>query len=245
MHRRRPGDRGLQTLSSAIVLDGGVDRDLHPNRPALIGCRHLGLSHRRHVRRDPGGGLSVRVSSQQGGDLVVSKRTPVWLLSPLIAIGLTALVASPAGARPAAKAQTFTVHLDAQAHNGEPWAFLKIFPDAIQVHSGDVIHAAWAGTDTPHTATFVNTSDPEGWRAQNQGPGGPFEVSVPDSQIGGDDQENVVNPSVLFPAPPGCGDPTPCTFDGSSIVSSGVRFPSPAGFLVTVAAPVGSYSLLC
>jgi plastocyanin len=180
---------------------------------------------------------------------VVSKKAPVWLLSLLVATGLTVLVASPAGARPAAGDQTFTVHLDAQAHNGEPWAFLKIFPNAIQVHSGDVIHAAWAGTDTPHTATFVNTSDPEGWRAQNQGPGGPYEVSVPDSQIGGDDQENVVNPSVLFPAPLGCGQKgIACAFDGTSVVTSGVNFPIPGaqpGFLVKVTAPVGSYSLLC
>src|SRR5207245_13017 len=103
--------------------------------------------------------------------------------------------------------------------------------------------------DTPHTATFVNTDDPEGWRAQNQGPGGPYEVIVPDSQVGGDDDENVLNPSVLFPSPQGCGDQiTPCTFDGSAVVTSGFNLPNPAAqpsFAVQVTAPVGSYSLLC
>ncbi len=180
---------------------------------------------------------------------MVSTKTPRWLLSPLAAIAAVALVASPAGAGAAPKAQTFTVHIDAQAHNGEPWAFLKFFPDAIQVHSGDVIHAAWAGTDTPHTATFVNTTDPEGWRAQNQGPGGPYEVSVPDTQIGGDDAENVINPSVLFPSQVGCGQKdNPCAFDATTVVSSGINFPVPGaqpGFLVKLTAPVGSYSLLC
>ena len=179
----------------------------------------------------------------------MSNRIAAWPLSVLVAVGLTALVAIPAGASPAAKAQTFSVHLDAQAHNGEPWAFLKIFPDAIQVHSGDVIHAAWAGSDTPHTATFVNTSDPEGWRTQNQGPGGPYEVTIPDSQIGGDDAEAVINPSVLFPSDVTCGQKdNPCAFDGSSVVTSGVNFPVPGaqpGFLVKLTAPVGSYSLLC
>ncbi len=181
---------------------------------------------------------------------MVSKKVPVWLLSLLVAAAMMAFAATPAGARPAkTQSQTFTIHLDARAHAGEPWAFLKFFPNAIQVHGGDVIHAKWSGTDTPHTATLVNTDDPEGWRAQNQGPGGPYEVVVPDSQVGGDDDENVINPSVLFPSPPGCGDQiTPCPFDGSSVVTSGVNFPNPGAqpsFAVQVTAPVGSYSLLC
>ncbi len=180
---------------------------------------------------------------------MVSKKVPVWLLSLLVAAAMMAFAATPAGARPAkTQSQTFTIHLDARAHAGEPWAFLKFFPNAIQVHGGDVIHAKWSGTDTPHTATLVNTDDPEGWRAQNQGPGGPYEVVVPDSQVGGDDDENVINPSVLFPSPPGCGDQiTPCPFDGSSVVTSGVNFPNPGAqpsFAVQVTAPVGSYSLL-
>jgi plastocyanin len=160
------------------------------------------------------------------------------------------MTALPAAGLPKAPlAQTFTLHVDAHAHNGEPWAFLHFFPDAIQVHSGDLIHAAWASTDTPHTATFVNTADPEAWRAQNQGPGGPFQVEVPDSQLGGDDGTTDINSSVLFPAPGGCGDQvTPCTFDGSSVVSSGFTLPNPVqapSFLVKLTAPVGTYSLLC
>ena len=163
---------------------------------------------------------------------------------------MMALGATPALARPqATQAQTYTIHLDAQPHGGEPWAFLRIFPNAIKVHSGDIIHAGWAGTDTPHTATLVNTNDPEAWRAKNQGPGGPYEVLVPDSQIGGDDDESVINPSVLFPAPVGCGDQSnPCTFDGSSVVNSGLIFPVPGAqpsYAAKVAAPVGSYSFLC
>lgn len=171
--------------------------------------------------------------------------TALTVTGALLALGSGQAIARPAGAT----GQTFTVHLDAQPHGGEPWAFLKIFPDALQVHTGDVIHAAWDGTDTPHTATFVNTDDPEGWRAQNQGPGGLYEVSVPDAQLGGDDGTTDINSTVLFPAPGGCGDQiTPCTFDGSGVVSSGLQNPNPVAqpsFAVQVTAPVGSYSLLC
>jgi plastocyanin len=168
----------------------------------------------------------------------------------LVGVAMLALGTSPALARPQVpQAQSFTVHLDAQPHNGEPWSFLRIFPSAIQVHSGDIIHGAWAGTATPHTATFINTNDPEGWRAINQGPGGPYELSIPDSQIGGDDPENVINPSILFPAPGGCGDQiTPCIFDGSSVVNSSLLFSNPdaqPSFAVKVTAGVGSYSLMC
>jgi plastocyanin len=179
---------------------------------------------------------------------VQGKRMLTSMVVLCAAVGLGVSTAVPAGA---VAARTFTVHLDAKPHGGEPWAFLRIFPNAIQVHSGDTIRAGWAGTDTPHTATFVNTDDPESWRAQNQGPGGPYEVSIPDSQIGGDDDENIINPSVLNPDPLGCGTQgAPCEFDGSSIVNSGLLLPPLPGtpspsFVTTVTAPVGSYSLLC
>jgi plastocyanin len=144
---------------------------------------------------------------------------------------------------------TYTVRLDAQPPGDEPWAFNRMFPDAIRVHKGDVIDAAWDGAESPHTASFVPTSDPEGWRQQNQGPGGPWAFAVPDSSVGGDDPTEVINPSVLYPTSFACGDASnPCSFDGSGVVSSGFQFSDPAAqpsLAVKIVAPRGTYSLLC
>jgi plastocyanin len=138
---------------------------------------------------------------------------------------------------------------DGQPTPGEPWAFEKFFPHAIKVHQGDTLTTAWNGTDFPHTATLVNTTNPEAWRQQNQAPGAAYAVAVPDSAVGGDDPEAVFNPAVLFPSSFGCGTAAaPCAFDGTSVVSSGVRFSNPAAqpsFSARLTAPVGHYSLLC
>ena len=93
----------------------------------------------------------------------------------------------------------------------------------LTVDQGDVVDAAWDGTDTPHTATFVPTAHPEQWRADHQGQGGDLSLIVPDSAVGGDDNELVVTPAVAFPSDPSCGTRSnPCVFDGSSIVNSGL-----------------------
>jgi plastocyanin len=161
------------------------------------------------------------------------------------ALGAGLLSAAPAGAAGSA----YTVVADGQPTPGEPWAFEKFFPHAIKVHQGDTLTTAWNGTDFPHTATLVNTTNPEAWRQQNQAPGAAYAVAVPDSAVGGDDPEAVFNPAVLFPSSFGCGTAAaPCAFDGTSVVSSGVRFSNPAAqpsFSARLTAPVGHYSLLC
>jgi plastocyanin len=155
------------------------------------------------------------------------------------------LSAAPAGATGA----VYTVVVDGQPTPGEPWAFEKFFPHAIKVHQGDIITTAWNGTDFPHSATLVNTADPVAWRQQNQAPGRAYAVVVPDSAVGGDDAEAVLNPAVLVPSPVGCGTAAaPCSFDGTSVVSSGFLFSNPSAqpsFSVRITAPVGHYSLIC
>jgi plastocyanin len=155
------------------------------------------------------------------------------------------LSAAPAGAA----GSVYTVVADGQPTPGEPWAFEKFFPHAIKVHQGDTLTTAWNGTDFPHTATLVNTTNPEAWRQQNQAPGAAYAVVVPDSAVGGDDPEAVLNPAVLSPSPFGCGTAAaPCSFDGTSVVSSGFLFSNPSAqpsFSARVTAPVGHYSLLC
>jgi plastocyanin len=124
-----------------------------------------------------------------------------------------------------------------------------MFPHAISVHQGDVIDAAWAGADAPHTAAFVNTTDAEQWRADNQCDGCPWATFVPDSVLGGDDPELDFNPTVNLPSSFTCGSSgAPCSFDGSAVVNSGVQFSSPGAepsFFVQVDAAPGTYSMLC
>jgi plastocyanin len=165
----------------------------------------------------------------------------------IMLLGLMA-VGGPASAA----AQSFRVQLDATAPDKEPWQFNRIFPvDYLTVHQGDEIQAQWGGpADIPHTSTLVNTADPDTWRQDNQGAGGTYALVVPDQSAGGDDaNEAVINPNVLFPTSTSCGSSTtPCSFDGSAIVSSGFTFNDPANqpsFFFTVNAPVGQYTLLC
>ncbi len=173
-----------------------------------------------------------------------------------VLVVVTSLWVLALGAIPAALASTstpssstFTVQLDAHAPTGEPWNFLRMFPKAISVHQGDVIDASWSGDDAPHTSTFVNAADAEQWRAENTCDGCPWAAFVPDSVLGGDDPELDMNPTVNLPTSLTCGSQTaPCSFDGSSVVSSGVQFSSPTSepsFFVQVDAAPGSYSMLC
>lgn len=167
------------------------------------------------------------------------------LLVAAVAIGATSL-AFPAEA----VSQSFTVKVDGAPPTGDPWAFLRFFPGAsLRVHVGDVVDFAWAGTDTPHTATLVPDADPAAWRADNQGQGGDFQDPIPDSAVGGDDGDLIENPAVVAPTDPTCGtEATPCSFDGTSVVSSGFQFSNPTAepsFFASVDAPVGTYSFLC
>jgi plastocyanin len=168
----------------------------------------------------------------------------------VLAIGSIALAGVGTGSASAAPHATYRLQLDAQPPTGEPWAFLRMFPGPhLTVHQGDVVHAAWDGTDTPHTTTFVPSSDPNAWRSANQGPGGPYAPIEPDSLAGGDDNELVLTPAVAFPSDPTCGTRDhPCAFDGTSVSNSGVRFSNPGSqpsAYTLIDAKPGTYSMLC
>jgi plastocyanin len=156
-----------------------------------------------------------------------------------------------------AQPSTYRLQLDARPPAGESWSFLRFFPGSfLKVHPGDTIDAAWAGAGAPHTATAVPAGNAQSWRDSHQGPGGPqnpatfdYALQVPDTTVGGDDDEIDVNPLVAAPSDPLCGSSgTPCDFDGSSVVNSGLQFSVPASqphFFVHVTAPVGRYSFVC
>ena len=159
---------------------------------------------------------------------------------------------------PAAAGDPLTdrVKLDARPPAGEPWSFLRFFPRELSVHPGDVVEAAWGGLGAPHTATAIPSGNIPAWVAENQGPPGPQDPSeypwalqVPDTTVGGDDGEVVLNPAVAAPTDPSCGTAKdPCEFDGSSVVNSGFQFSAPGAqpsFSVQVTAPVGEYAFVC
>jgi plastocyanin len=169
------------------------------------------------------------------------------LLTAVIALTLGTTGLSPVAAQGSA---TYHAQLDATPPAGEPWAFLRIFPGPqLTVHQGDVVESTSVSVDTPHTATFVPTADPNGWRADNQGPGGAYAPIEPDFLSGGDDNNLVVNPAVGFPTNPTCGAQNdPCAFDGNAIENSGIINPNPGApnsTFTLISAPPGTYSLLC
>jgi plastocyanin len=170
----------------------------------------------------------------------------------LVALGVAAamVIAVPAGPAFAHHSSaTYRVQLDAAPPPGEPWAFLRMFPRSLTVHQGDVVDAAFAASDTPHTATFVPNGNADSWRQQNQAPGGPYDLFIPDLNTLNDEGGLIINPAVAGPSSPGCGAASnPCTFSGSAVESSGIQFPNPGAqpsvFTKITAAP-GMYSFLC
>jgi len=182
--------------------------------------------------------------------MVRSSRLLVSLL--LAGVGMFAIPGPVADAA----AAHYRIQLDAKPPSGEPWDFLRFFPQSITVHQGDVIRAQWAGTDAPHTATVIPSGNPNAWRAENQGPDEPqnpakfpYAFQVPDQLVGGDDNQVDLNPAVAAPTDPTCGGPgDPCSFDGSSVLNSGFQFSNPTNepsFSVKVDAPPGQYAFVC
>jgi hypothetical protein len=185
---------------------------------------------------------------------VVRIRSLAAVASAILVIATGPVIATATSASAATSphvgSSVFTAQFDAQPPTGEPWAFLRIFPAVLSVHQGDVIDAAFGGTDTPHTATVVPAANADKWRQQNQGQGEAYAPIGPDQQFGGDDNEFDINPSLVFPSDFTCGtSDNPCSFDASGVVNSGLTFPNPGGaephFFVQVNAAVGHYSLLC
>src|SRR4029079_11236044 len=105
--------------------------------------------------------------SSRRSSMVRSSRLLVSLL--LAGVGMFAIPGPVADAA----AAHYRIQLDAKPPSGEPWDFLRFFPQSITVHQGDVIRAQWAGTDAPHTATVIPSGNPNTWRTENQGPDEP------------------------------------------------------------------------
>jgi plastocyanin len=183
---------------------------------------------------------------------VTTKRRRTVLSAIAALLGSMLLIAPAAAGAPS----TYRVQLDAHPPAGEPWSFLRYFPRELSVHPGDVVNAAWGGLGAPHTATAIPSGNISAWLAENHGPPGPqdpsefpWAIQVPDTTVGGDDGEVVINPAAAAPTDPSCGTTKdPCEFDGTSAVNSGFQFSTPGAqpsFAVAVTAPVGDYGFVC
>ena len=168
-------------------------------------------------------------------------------LGSLIAAGLLAVTQLGLAGAPAAAAQpALVIQADQPAavpayHN---WGFDDFFPRTVTVAQGDTVGFAIEGF---HTATLL----PAGTTAaQDNASSG---IATPDAEDTTPNPNGTTHLSESIPAvmpipAGGCGtDATPCTFDGTSVVSSGAPISGPpAGpFDVTVTAPVGTYTYHC
>lgn len=146
----------------------------------------------------------------------------------------------------AAQAQTaeYLVQVGAM-HEGVPSESMRFFPSRMSVHQGDTITFS---SDGFHTASLLPAgADVQTWVDENvAAPAGPFAPFVPDPDEGPSNLK--FNNAVAFPSDPTCGTPgaPACTYDGSSLVNSGVLVFGPGSFTTTIdAAPGESFWVIC
>ena len=125
---------------------------------------------------------------------------------------------------------------------GHNWSFNDFFPRVLSVPQGATVGFAIKGF---HTATLL----PAGTTAaQDLSAHGIVQADTDDTipNVNGSSHLVEAIPNIL-PIPGGCGTATtPCTFDGSSAISSGAPFGPPTGpFVVTVTAAPGTYVFHC
>lgn len=160
----------------------------------------------------------------------------------LCAAGLFASLMASGGT---ATAQTTNYDVQVGApHEDTPSESMRFLPSRLRVHRGDTI--TFAGGF--HTATLLpEEADAQEWVDDNVVPAdGPYTPFAADPDEGPDALK--FNNAVAFPSNPTCGGPggSPCTYDGSSLVSSGVFVFGPGSFTTTVDVPAGeSFWVIC
>jgi len=158
------------------------------------------------------------------------------------AVGATA---SAEGVTAAAGAPT-VIGVDAAPPAGKSWEYTHYFPESgVQVPQGGLVLFQWdqGSPDGLHSVTFVPAGSTEAKERQTR------PTLVQEAETG--ESDTIVAPLSFFATSATCSTgPTapPCTFDGTSVVSSGV-IPNPTGaaFAVSIApttAP-GTYTYFC
>jgi plastocyanin len=168
------------------------------------------------------------------------------IAGPLVAAtALVGTLLAGAVAPAAAAGPPLTITADMPSANpvGHNWGFNDFFPRALTVPTGSTIQFAVGG---PHTATLLPTAvtaaaDLTGW--------GLITTDSDDAALNpnGTIHSQFRVPGILPTPLDGCGTVgDPCTFDGTSVVSSGATFGPPAGpFVVTITASPGTYVFHC
>ncbi|HEU5034299.1 MAG TPA: hypothetical protein VFT62_06015 [Mycobacteriales bacterium] len=157
-------------------------------------------------------------------------RVKRWASLALAGGTAAALVAVPTSAG-AAGAQTLTVGVGGDSQiSGIGFEGMRFDAPPLQVHKGDTITFEFRGF---HTATLLPDDVSAGdWRAQHMAPGGDYALIQPDA----DDTPSAFefNKTAILPSDPTCGAPTAaCTYDGSSVVNSGLPIQAQS-FTVTI-----------
>lgn len=169
------------------------------------------------------------------------------LAGPLVAGAALVGMLLAAGATPVAAAApslVVTVDQPQAVPSGHNWAFNDFFPRSLTVVQGSTIGFMIEGF---HTATLLPATTSA---AQDSAAAGIAQADSDDTtpNPNGTTHANE-NLAGLMPIPAtGCGtDATACTFDGTSVVSSGAPLAAPptAPFVVTVTAAPGTYVFHC
>ncbi|HET9050400.1 MAG TPA: hypothetical protein VFO60_01780, partial [Candidatus Dormibacteraeota bacterium] len=133
--------------------------------------------------------------------------------------------------------------MDAPSPAGHNWLYSDYFPDAgLVISSGDTVDFAWSqgSPDGAHTATLVKQGTTLGEEIAANPP------ATPDTDDGAGAN---LNGAAFGPTDPSCGSSTtPCPYDGSADVSSGVLNNAPNGphFFVTITgAPGTTITFMC
>lgn len=134
---------------------------------------------------------------------------------------------------------TITADMPSAVPAGHLWGYNDYFPRTMTVQQGTTVDFALLGF---HTATLLPVSTTPEADTLNAGIIGPDEAEADRNPNG--NTHATVNPAALGPSGD-CGwNGTPCTFDGSTVVSSGVPA-GPGAFGVHVTASPGTYAFHC
>ncbi len=181
--------------------------------------------------------------------LAAAGSAEVALLFSLIAFsGRPALAQTPGSA--AGTPQTWQVQVSHAGPEGHNWEFNAYYPKRLQAHAGDTINFTIAAApDEYHTVTLgqARTTPDTIYNGQAGG------FAYPNSAAGGGLQRGIFinEPQIAC----GRADQTPCSFDGTKGINSGVlvRPPADSGgkgnltFTATLASGInaGTYYFLC
>lgn len=172
-------------------------------------------------------------------------RVPAW--KPLLAAGTLVLGQAVVATGPAVAVTsppTITADMPSEVPAGHNWAFNDFFPRSLRVAQGETIQFVTEGF---HTATLLPKGvSPKQDMLTNGVATADAEDTTPNP---GGQSHTAINIPALLPTSFTCGTPTsPCTFDGTSVVSSGAPAPTgppPGPFAVTITATPGTYQFHC